>query len=331
VSFAWFGSGGVAAARDIKDASPYIEKTDYASSKDWNLKSENIVPHGHNPLYFPLKPGHKHIHERPDHPDGAYRKEIEVLDETEDFDVPGIGKFKTAVVQEEEYTDGVLTGRSRYWSAIDKTTNSVYAFGEVTWEVDENHKLQFVETWRAGEPDGSGMAEPAMLMPGKFTIGARYISNGSNSAASGAENMEAGLKITVPAGTFENCVRVRELNLRTRSDLTHQIMCPLVGPVSDSDGKLVASSALPPAHPGSDVSSVGTLRNNAPPYPPPVPKISADEAVQIALRTIPGRVDTAKIVRKRGKYLWAVDIVTSDGRDKDVLVDIETGEVAGSE
>jgi hypothetical protein len=57
--------------------------------KDWNLKAENIVPHGVNPLYFPIVPGHKHVHERPDHPDGHYRKETVVLDATEDFDIPG--------------------------------------------------------------------------------------------------------------------------------------------------------------------------------------------------------------------------------------------------
>ena len=54
-----------------------------------------------------------------------------MLDTTEDFDIPGIGKFKTAVVQEEEYLDGVLTQRALNWFALDKTTNSVYSFGEV--------------------------------------------------------------------------------------------------------------------------------------------------------------------------------------------------------
>ena len=100
-------------------------------------------------------PGHKHVHERPDHPDGKYRKETVVLDNTEDFDIPGIGKFKTAVVQEEEYLDDVLTQRALNWFALDKTTNSVYAFGEVSWEIEEGKPI-FGGSWRAGEPDGDG-------------------------------------------------------------------------------------------------------------------------------------------------------------------------------
>src|SRR5690349_18044830 len=85
-------------SQEVKDPPRFTSKSDYSSAKDWFLKGENLVPFGHNPLYFPLEPGHKHIHERPDHPDGAYRKETVVLDKTEPFDLPGIGKFQTAVV-----------------------------------------------------------------------------------------------------------------------------------------------------------------------------------------------------------------------------------------
>ena len=76
-------------------------RTTFSLLKDWNLKGENLSPRRHNPLYFPLKPGFKFIMERPDHPDGYYRKEVIVLDKTEPFDLPGIagiGKFECAVV-----------------------------------------------------------------------------------------------------------------------------------------------------------------------------------------------------------------------------------------
>jgi hypothetical protein len=134
------GLADVAAADEIKDAPRFPLKTDYSSAKDWFLKGENLEPYGQNPLYFPLKPGHKHVLERPDHPDGFYRKETTVLNETEPFDLPGIGKFAAAVVQEEEYMDGRLTQRAMNWFAMDKTTNAVYAFGEVSWEIDDDGK-----------------------------------------------------------------------------------------------------------------------------------------------------------------------------------------------
>ena len=289
---AGFVLSGAAVAGDIKDEPRFKSDKDYSSLKDWNLKAENVVPHGVNPLYFPIVPGHKHVHERPDHPDGKYRKETVVLDTTEDFDLPGIGKFKTAVVQEEEYLDGVLTQRALNWFALDKTTNSVYAFGEVSWEINEEGKPIFEGTWRAGDLDGDGVAEPGLLMPGTFTIGGRYIFDGSQSTAyGGAENMETGIEITVPAGTFKGCVRIREQDLINLKDITDKIWCPVVGVVSDtSDGKLIVSDALPKDNPASDVSSVGKLRDKPLKYTPPVAKISGDQATKIALAESPARL-----------------------------------------
>jgi len=48
VGFALVGS---AAAGEIKDEPRWKERKDFSSVKDWNLKGENIVPHGVNPLY----------------------------------------------------------------------------------------------------------------------------------------------------------------------------------------------------------------------------------------------------------------------------------------
>ena len=329
---AGFALAGGAVAGEIKDPPRWKSDKDYSSLKDWYLKGENIVPHGVNPLYFPIVPGHKEVHERPDHPDGFYRKETVVLDSTEDFDIPGIGKFKTAVVQEEEYLDGVLTQRAHNWFALDKTTNSIYAFGEVSWEINEEGKPTFAGTWRAGELDGDGVVEPGLLMPGTFTIGGRYIFDGSQSAAyGGAENMEAGIEITVPAGTFKGCVRVREQGLLELDDITDKIWCPGVGIVLDtSDGKLVASNALPKSNPASDVSSVGTLLDKPLKYTPPVAKVSGADATKIALGRSPGNATSVKIERKRGKNVYVVEIQTPNG-EQDVFVDIESGEIVGTD
>src|SRR5262249_11446812 len=137
-----FVNGGGAYAAEIKDAPRWTKASDFSSLKDWSLKAEQIVPHGVNPRHFPLTPGHKHALERSDHPDGRYRKETVVLNTTEDFDISGIGKFKTAVVQEEEYLDGVLTERTLNWLGLDEATNNVHLFGQVNWEV-ENGKPSF--------------------------------------------------------------------------------------------------------------------------------------------------------------------------------------------
>ena len=129
--------------------SKYKSSEDYTHAKDWYLKGENLVPYGHNPLYFPLRPGFKFIMERPDHPDGPFRKEVEVLDETEPFDLPGIGKFNSAVVQEDEFFEGKWAQRAINWFVFDKTTSSVYSLGELSWEIDDEGNKIFEGTYRA--------------------------------------------------------------------------------------------------------------------------------------------------------------------------------------
>jgi hypothetical protein len=331
LSAAGFVLGGGTYAAEIKDPPRWTKGSDFSSLKDWSLKAEQIVPHGINSLYYPITPGHKHALERPDHPDGKYRKETVVLNTTEDFDIQGIGKFKTAVVQEEEYLDGVLSQRTLNWLALDKATNNVHSFGEVSWKIEDG-KPSFTGTWRAGDPDGDGVAEPGLLMPGTFKIGERYIFAGSRSTAyGGAENMEAGLQVTVPAGTFKGCVRIREQGLIDLKDINDKIWCPELGLVSDtSDGKLVISNALPSSNPASNVSSIGKLRDKPPRQKSAAAKITVENAKKIALQRVPGKVTDVTIERKKGKNVYVVEIQT-DGREVDVFVDTQTGEIVGTD
>jgi hypothetical protein len=331
----WFGlssSGQKYPWETVREAR-FTKASDYASAKDWNLKAENLVPYGTNPLYDPLQPGAKFILERPDHPDGYYRKEVVVLDKTEPFDIPGFGKFEAAIVQEEEFFDGRYVQQAQNWFVIDKTTNSVYSFGEVSWEIDSEGNRVFDGSWRVGEPDGNGLAEPGMLMPSKFKLGDRYIFDGHESEAfGGSENIEENMTITVPAGTFKNCVRVREQNLKDLKDITDKVWCPGVGLVFDtSDGKLVASSALP--HTQAALATFGKHHREKPPaFKPPVAKVSGNQASEIALKVVPGKVNSVSIERKRGHNVYVVEIIASkDGAERDVFVDIETGEVVGTD
>ncbi len=299
----------------------------FSSLKDWNLKGENLSPRGHNPLYFPLKPGFRFIMEHPNHPWGVLRKEIIVLEKTEKFDVPGIGKFECAVVQEEEFFDGVYDQQAHNWFCIDKITNAMYAFGEISWEVDQVGRKVFAGTWRVGEKDGGGMAEPGLLMPGTIALGARYIYDGHEAEAYGySENLETGVKITVPAGTFENCLRVRENSLTNPSDVTDKWWCKGVGLVKDtSDGELIASDALP----NSDMSSFGKFhRNPVKIIEPPVATVDGLGAEAIALEEVPGKVHSIKIERFGRHNVYIVEVIAkADGETRDVFVNIATGKV----
>lgn len=329
---AGFALGGGALAEEVKEMPRWTKASDYSSLKDWNLKAEQIVPHGVNPFYYPIMPGHKHALERPDHPDGKYRKETVVLNGTEDFDIPGIGKFKTSVVQEEEYLDGVLTQRTQSWLALDKATNNVHSFGEVSWKINDEGRQSFAGTWRAGEAEADAVAEPGLVMPGTFRVGDRYIYAGSRTTAfGGAENMEDGLQVAVPAGTFKGCVRVREQGLIDPKDTNDKVWCPEIGIVSDSaDGKLVVSNALPSGNPASNVSSIGKPRHKPAKQKSAAAKISAADAKKIALQRVPGKVTDVTIEKKKGKNVYVVEIQTGSS-EVDVFVDTQTGEVVGTD
>ncbi|XUJ33535.1 PepSY domain-containing protein [Bradyrhizobium japonicum] len=195
----------------------------------------------------------------------------------------------------------------------------------MSWKIEDG-KPSFTGTWRAGDPDGDGVAEPGLLMPGTFKVGERYIHAGSKSTSyGGAENMEEGLQATVPAGTFKGCVRVREQDLIDLKDINDEIWCPDVGLVSDtSDGKLVISNALPSSNPASNVSSIGKLRDKPAKQKSAAAKVSIADAKRIAIERVPGKVTDVTIEKKRGRNVYVVEIQTGSG-EVDVFVDTQTG------
>lgn len=322
---------GAADEKNVKERTQGGARVTFTSLKDWKLKGENLSPRGHNPLYFPLEPGFRYIMEYPDHPWGHLWIEVKVLDKTEKFDVPGIGKFECAVVQEEEFYDGVLDQRAENWFCIDKTTGAMYAMGEVSWEIDQIGRKVFEGTWRVGEPDGNGGAEPGMLMPAKFKVGDKYIFDGHEAEAYGyTENMEEGVTVDTPAGKFENCVRTREYSLTNPSDVTDKFWKKGVGIVRDtSDGWLYASDALPK----TDMASFGKYyKTPGKKTVAPIAKVDGLKATEIALKKVPGKANSIKIERLGKRNCYAVAITADkDGAELDVFVDIETGEVVGTD
>lgn len=61
-------------------------------------------------------------------------------------------------------------------------------------------------------------------------------------------------------------------------------------------------------------------------------KISQEKATEIALKKVSGKVTSVEIEKKLGKKVYVVEILEKDsGAEVDVLVDMETGEVLGTE
>jgi uncharacterized membrane protein YkoI len=63
----------------------------------------------------------------------------------------------------------------------------------------------------------------------------------------------------------------------------------------------------------------------------PTPKISEEQAKAAALKVVPGRVTSVVIEKKQGKHVYVVEIAPRGGGEKDVLIDLDTGQVLGTE
>ena len=64
---------------------------------------------------------------------------------------------------------------------------------------------------------------------------------------------------------------------------------------------------------------------------PPGAKITRAQAEAIALKVVAGEVTSVEVERKLGKMVYTVEVTKADGDETDVFVDIETGEVVGTD
>ena len=65
--------------------------------------------------------------------------------------------------------------------------------------------------------------------------------------------------------------------------------------------------------------------------PTSAPKITPEQASAAALKVVPGHVTSVVIEKKRGTNVYVVEIRTRGGGEKDVFVDLMTGQVLGTE
>lgn len=254
VTFAWPGlSGGIASADD--ECNIWGCDDDCEFTTDFRLQDcRRFNSIGINP-YFKLIPGYKLFLETPEGAEEPERAEITVLRDIKWINL-GDRWVKTRVVEERAYELEVEDGEeektlveiSRNWFAICKKTNAVYYFGEWSRDCpdgfDEDDICEGVESnegsWEAGV-DG---AQPGLIMPGTFLLGAKYFQEqGPPNAVDRGENTAMGLTVVTPAGTFHNCVEVVDTNpaegVCDVEDGDVKIYCPGIGLVMDEDLELV--------------------------------------------------------------------------------------------
>jgi hypothetical protein len=201
---------------------------------DFRLEDCSFSAQGRNP-YFILEPKYQLVLEGEE--DGApIRLVVSVLDDKEAIKLDGVPKAKPRVVEEREWEDDELIEVSRNFFSICEQTNSIFYFGEDVDIYEDGEIVSHEGAWRAGQNG----ALPGLIMPGTFLLGSRYFQEiAPDVALDQGENVIMGLEVEVPAGTFEDCVEVRETTPLEPGSESIKRYCPDVGLVFDDGVELV--------------------------------------------------------------------------------------------
>ena len=180
------------------------------------IAQQSFGPDGGND-YFLLKPGLR-LH----YACGKEAVVSSVLNETEMVD--GV---RTRVIEDRETKNGKLTEITRDYYAFDAATKNVHYFGEDV-DVYKNGKVTGHKgSWRSGRNG----AKFGLMMPGELKVGHKFQQEQAPGVAMDrAEIVSVNETVTTPAGTFRNCVHMKEVG-------EDKWYAPGVGLVKD--GKLV--------------------------------------------------------------------------------------------
>jgi hypothetical protein len=212
---------------------------------DFRLEDCTWSAWGRQNPYLSLRPGRQLVLEGEE--DGEeLRVEITVLRELETI------SFQTAngvtltvvarVVEEREFEDGEIVEVSRNWFARCVETSDIFYFGEEVDNYEDGVVVDHDGSWRAGVDD----ARPGLIMPGTFLLGARYFQEVAPGVAEDrGENVAMGLHVAVPAGSFDDCVRVDDTNALSPGKPDIKVYCPGVGQVRDESLRLVGHGVVP--------------------------------------------------------------------------------------
>ena len=315
------------------------EEKGYTSKYD--LSHCDFADQGENP-YLILMPGFQLVLQGPEN--GKHEVlVITVTEKTRKIHIPDYGWVSTRVIEEKEWLDGIPKETARTFMAFDKKTMNIWDFGDET-DIYDELGVEVVSNeggWMAGQPDDNGLAHPGIFMPGTFLLGAKYYQQlAEGYSMERAENVDMGLTYETPAGIFKNCIKVRETNWsEPKGAETFKLHAPGVGLLGEDELRLTAY--------GYDIFDVDTGKMKEPPKihiapieedeapadaPKPVRKVSDEKAKEIALKAVPGEVTGIAVERKLGGVRIVVEVIAAkDGVETDVIIDMETGEVLGTE
>jgi hypothetical protein len=172
--------------------------------------------------YLPLKPGTTFIYEGITE-DGNEHEEFQVTHQTKKI----LGVTCVAV-HDVSKVDGVKVEDTIDWFAQDKSGN-VWYFGELSQQFQNGKIVGLEGSWTAGVDS----AKPGIIMNAAPKVGDLYR---QEFALGVAEDMGKVLSlnksVTVPAGSFSNCLMTKDFSPLEPDAVEHKIYAPGVGQVS---------------------------------------------------------------------------------------------------
>jgi len=189
--------------------------------------------------YFPLPAGATWYYE------ATTDEGLETDDVVVTADVKVVNGVTAVVVQDSVKVDGVLLEDTFDWYAQDSEGN-VWYLGEDTCEYENDACVDTSGSWEWGQ-DG---ALPGIIMPANPTVDGQpyYQEFYAGEAEDAGEVIETGLSVTVPAGTWDDCIRTRDFSTLDPDLNETKDYCPGVGNVfvaeEDTDVELISTTGL---------------------------------------------------------------------------------------
>jgi len=207
-----------------------------AFTTDFRIEDCELEPGGRN-AYFSLVPGDQLVLSGEDDGEEVV-VQITVLQQkrtiTFTTERGKVLRVKTRVVEEREWVDDELVEVSRNYFALCDQTGDIFYFGEAVDIYEDGEIVSHDGAWLAGVAG----AQPGVIMPGSYLLGARYFQERAPGAMDRGEHTAMGLTVTTPAGTFHDCVEVIETSPLEPGHESLKRYCPGIGLVQDNDAVL---------------------------------------------------------------------------------------------
>jgi uncharacterized membrane protein YkoI len=286
-----------------------------------------------NNPYFTLVPGTKYVFEA-EKPEGKERIEVTVLNETRT-----IAGVPTRVVKDQVFLNDSLIEDTLDWYAQDDDGN-VWYFGEKTAEYENGKVTTTHGSWEMGVNG----AQPGIVMEANPKVGDTYRQEYFKGEAEDAADVVAVAQtVTVPYGTYRDCVQTYDytpLNLKSRE---HKFYCRGVGfttlelNLEDNERTELVSVSRVTATATPAASSTPKATGTPAPTPTPTPSSSASpvtesQAKAIALARVPGTVTDVASETRGGVAVFVVEVLPSaGGAETDVVINKATGVIIAVE